>query len=104
MSCCVRLQALERVLYFIPKETLSRKTDPQLESLEKSVEGDARCKLDSYLETKMRNLREEVTAVLKSRGVKLIHKMKIVQRNYAFDYPAIPHDLQYVLKVGGLLA
>ena len=80
MSCCVEVCNLERVLYFLPRETNS-KTGAKVELV------------DVHQEVKdilNKNLRKE-----KGRT----YRMKMVKRDYAFELPDVPREPHDYLKV-----
>ena len=100
-SCCVRIPSVERTVYFVPKEGLFDPKDYRLHYLETKAKEDPqqRDALTAYLDQVADPLKNEAQSVLKAKHVHGPWKMKIVQRNYAFDTPSVSHGLQYVLKV-----
>lgn len=80
ISCCVEVRNLERVLYFLPRT-------------EKKSTGEKVSMVDVHKEVK------EILNRKLSRDNNRTYRMKMVERNYAFELPDIPREPHPYLKV-----
>ena len=80
LSCCVEVCNLERVLYFLPRETNS-KTGAKVELVD---------------------VHQEVKGILNknlTKDKRRTYRMKMVKRDYAFELPDVPREPHDYLKV-----
>ena len=97
-SCCAVVRGLNRNVFFVPREDMG--TDPEIARLADlaSTDTSAKKELIPRLHQALSDVKAEVRTLLAQHGITQM-TMKPVQRNYAFENPAVRHGVQWVLKV-----